>query len=56
MEVVKVHKRTLKSDILGCKLVLTIFDICETVKKEDGSEVVSFHQVYNVREIWTVFE
>jgi hypothetical protein len=56
MEVIKVHKRTVKNDLLGCKITLTILDVCETIKESNGTEVLNFYQIYNVREVWDVME
>lgn len=56
MEVVKVHKRTVQNEQIGLKIVLTVLDVCETMKEENGTEVLNFYQIYNVREIWNIVE
>jgi len=56
MEVMKVHKKILRDEALGCRIVITILDVCDTAKKEDGCEVLNFYQIYNVREVWTIFD
>jgi hypothetical protein len=51
MRIVKVKKKYLKSDKLNCRLILTILNICE-VTEEEGMQVVSFYQIFNVNDIW----
>jgi len=56
MEVVKVHKKTVQNEQLGLKIVLTILDVCETIKEEAGTEVLNFYQIYSVKEVWNIVE
>ena len=51
MRIVKVKRKYLKSDKLNCRLILTILNICE-VTEEEGMQVVSFYQIFNVNDIW----
>lgn len=51
MRIVKVKKKYLKSEKLNCRLILTILNVCE-VTEEEGMQVVSFYQIFNVNDIW----
>jgi hypothetical protein len=51
MRFIKVKRKYLKSEKLNCRLVLTILNVCE-ITEEEGIEVVSFYQIFNVNDIW----
>lgn len=51
MKIIKIKRKYIKSDKLNCKLILTIFNICE-ITVEDGKEILNFYQIYNLDEVW----